>query len=91
METINDVLHFLSKLGFAGYLENYDYEKFNCIKKVLPDELQDVNSEKLISMLGVVDDLYILFIAQDFHDVQKLTNIVRDDIFVLVKEKMEDG
>ena len=37
MKTINDVLHFLNKLDLAGYLESDDYEKFNCIKKVLAD------------------------------------------------------
>ena len=28
MKTKNDVLHFLNKLDFAGYLETDDYEKF---------------------------------------------------------------
>ena len=41
-------------------------------------------------MLGVIDGLYILFITQNFHDIQILTKIVRGDIFLLVKEKMED-
>ena len=63
METINDVLHFLNKLDFVGYLESEDYEKFTCNKKVLTDEFQDVNSEKLINMMNIVDDLYILFIT----------------------------
>ena len=87
MQTINDILHFLSKLDFAGYLENDDYEKFNCIKKVLTDEVQDANAEKLLNMLCVINDLCILFLTQDFHDVQILTNILRGDIFLLVKEK----
>ena len=65
-------------------------EKFSCIKKVLTDEFQDVNSEKLKKMFGVVDDLLIFFIIQDFHDVQILTIILRGDIFLLVKEKIED-
>ena len=43
MEMINDVLHFLNKLDFAGYLESDVYEKFNSNKKVLTDEFQDVN------------------------------------------------
>ena len=33
MKTINEVLHFLKKLDFIGYLESNDYEKFNGIKK----------------------------------------------------------
>ena len=90
METINDVINFLNKLDFAGYLESSDYEKFNCIKKVLTDEFQDVNSEKLLSMLSIVDDLYILFITQKYSDIQILTSVLRGDIIQLVKEKMED-
>ena len=87
MDTVNDMLHFLIKLDFAGYLKSGDYEKFNCIKKVLTDEIQDINSEKLINMLGFIDDLHILIITQDFHDVQILTSILRGGIILLVKEK----
>ena len=59
------------------------------IKKVLTIEFQDLDSEKLINMLGVIDDLQILFITQNFHDIQILIKIVRGDLFLLVKEKME--
>ena len=41
-------------------------------------------------MLGVVDDLYISFITQVFRNVQKLTDILRGDIFLLFKQKIED-
>ena len=34
-------------------------------------------------MLGVVDDLYTLYITPEFHNVQTLTNILRGDIFLL--------
>ena len=74
MKTKNDVLHFLNKLDFDGYLESVDYEKFSCIKKVLTDEFQDVNSEKLKNLLSVLVDLYILFITQDFQDVPLLAS-----------------
>ena len=84
------MLHFLNQLDFVGCLESDDYEKLNCIKKVLYCEFQDVNSKKLKIMLGFVDDLYILFITQEFHDLQILTKILRGDIFLLVKEKIED-
>ena len=57
------------------------------LKKVLTSEFQDIDSEKLINMLGVIDDLYILFITQNSHDIQILTDIIRTDIFLVVKEK----
>ena len=80
----------MKKLDFVGYLEINDYENFHCIKKVLSREFQDVNSNKLLNMLGVVDDLYILFLTHDFHNVQTLTDILRGDIFLLFNEKIED-
>ena len=92
MKTINYVLPFLNKLDFAGHLEGDDYEKLGSIKKVLTDQFQDVNSEKIMNMFNNVDDLYVLFITQAFQsvEIEGLTNILRDKIFLLVKEKMED-
>ena len=60
------------------------------IKKVLAREFQDLDSEKLINMLGVIDDMQVLFITLNFHDIQILINILRGHFFLLVKEKMED-
>ena len=88
METINDVLHFLSKLDFAGYLENEDYEKVTCNKKVLTDEFQDVNSEKLINKMNIVDDLCFFFITQEYCDVQIINSFLRRGIILLLKKWM---
>ena len=60
------------------------------LKKKLSDKFQDFNSEKLINLLSVLDCLHILFITQNCQDVQVLTNVLRDEFFILVKEKMED-
>ena len=87
METINHVLLFLNRLDFVADLESGDYKNFNCIQKVLTDEFQDVNSEKLINMLGVLDDLHVLFLTQDFEDVQTLTKVSHDDTFLLLRKK----
>ena len=67
METINDVLHFLNYLDFVADLRSDDYCNFNQSKKVLKDIFQDVDSEQLIHKLGVIDDLRILFLNQDFN------------------------
>ena len=64
--------------------------KINCNKKVLTREFQDVNSEKLINMLGVVDDFYISLVTQDFLNVQILTIFFRGCIIQLVEEKKVD-
>ena len=33
METINDILYFLNKVYFAGFLKSDDYQKIRCVKK----------------------------------------------------------
>ena len=38
-------------------------------------------------MLNVVGDIYILFVTQDFQNVRALTNVLRDDVFLLFNEK----
>ena len=70
-------------------LERDEYENICFIKKLLTDEFQDFNSEKLLNMLGIVDDFCCLYVAQDFRDVQILTSILRGGIILLVKEEMK--
>ena len=40
-------------------------------------------------MLNIVDDIYVLFVTQDFQNVRVLTNVLRDDIFLLFNDKIE--
>ena len=87
MKIINEVLHFLNKVGLVTDLERDEFKKTTCIKKVSTNELQDLNTEKFINMSGVVDDIHILFIIQVFQHVRALTNVLRDDIFLLFKWK----
>ena len=89
METINDVLHFLNFLDFVGDLRSDDYSDFIHTKKVLKDNFQDVDSEQLIHMLGVINDLRILFLRQDYHDVDLLTESLREKIFILYEKKQK--
>ena len=85
MDTVKTVLYFLSKLYLVGYLKNSDYDKFNWIKKKIIDEFQDIDSDKLKNMLDVLDNLHRLLITQDFQNVQIIANVLREDIFSLVK------
>ena len=87
METINDVLHYLNFLDFVGDLKSDDYSNFIHTKKVLKDDFQYVDSEQLIHMLGVINDLRILFLRQDYHDVDLITESLRGKIFILYEKK----
>ena len=90
MKTINEVFHFLNKLDLVAYLKGDEFKNFNCIKKVLANDFRDLYTEKLINMLNVVDDIYILFITQHFQNVRALTDVLREDIFLLFKDKIEN-
>ena len=89
MKTIIEVLHFFKKLDLVADLEKDEFKNFNCIKKVVANEFRNLYTEKLINMLIVVDDIYILFVTQDFQIVRILTIVLRDDNFILFNEKIE--
>ena len=55
------------------------------IKKVLLDEFLDIDSDKLMNMMGVFDNLRIVLITQGFQDFQKLTTVLREDSFSLAE------
>ena len=90
METINDVLHFLNYLDSVADLENREYSNFGRVKKVLKDNFQDVDLEQLIHIIGVVDDLHILFLNQDFNEYNPLIQSLREKIFTLYEKKTTD-
>ena len=87
METINDVLHFLNYLDSVADLENHEYSNFDRVKKVLKDIFQDVDLGQIFHMLGVVDDLHILFLNQDFNEYNPLIESLRERIFTLYENK----
>ena len=87
METINDVLHFLDYLDSVADLENHEYSNFGRVKKFLKDNFQDVDLEQLTHMLGVVNDLHILFLNQDFNKYNPLIESIRERIFTLNEKK----
>ena len=90
METINDVLHILNYLDSAADLENHEYSNFDRVKKVLKVNFQDVDLGQLFHMLGVVDDLHILFLNQDFNEYNPLIESLRERIFTLYEKKTID-
>ena len=49
----------------------------------MKDHFQDVDSTQLIHMLGILDDLRILFLNQDFNEINPLTEGLPERIFTL--------
>ena len=53
----------------------------------MKNNFQDVDSEQVIHLLGVTDDLRIPFPKEDFHEVGPLTASLREKIFTLYEKK----
>ena len=87
METINHVLHFLNYSVFVADLRKHDYNKFNHVKKNLKDKFQDVDSEQLIHMLGDIDDLRLLFLRQEFNEINPVAESLLKKNFALYEKK----
>ena len=88
---MNDTKYFINDLFFSGYLEEDDYKKFDCVRNILVDEVHDLDSDKLSNILGILDDLYILFRTQDFSHIEDKVKLLREDNFQLIKERMIDN
>ena len=84
------MLHFPNYFDFVGVLRSDEYTNFNCGKNVLTDNFQDTDSEHLWHMLWVINDLQVIFLRQDFQDVQPLTKALRERIFTLHEKKTLD-
>ena len=89
MKTVKDIIYFIDELFFLGYFEEDDYKKFDCVRNLLVDEFQDRDSKKLVNILGILDDLYISFRAQEFRHIVGKVKLLRDDIFQRIKEKSD--
>ena len=91
MKTVNDIMDFINDLFFVGFLEEDDFKKFDCVRNLLVDEFQEADSKKLVNMLGILDDLYILFRTQEIGHIADKVKLLREDIIHEIKEKMIHG
>ena len=62
METITEVLNFLNQMEIYNILTGVELNTFNIIRKVLIDEFENVNLDKLAEMFKTLNDLYIEYL-----------------------------
>ena len=62
METINDVMNFLNQMEIYNILTGVELSTFNIFRKILIDEFENINLDKLVEMLKTLDDLYIEYL-----------------------------
>ena len=57
------------------------------IKNILVAKFQDLGSKKLRNMLGILDDLFILFRTQEITRIVDNFKLMSEDSFQLIEEK----
>ena len=87
MESINDVLKLLNQIELFNILRCIDYNTFNDIRKILLDEFNDEDLDKLIEMVGIVDDLCIDYLRNKIYFDKSLITTLRNKIYYLYNQK----
>ena len=88
METINDVLDFNNQIKIFKVKSGLDYNTFNIIRKILIDEFNNINDDKLIEILKNLDDIYINYMKMNINFDKTLIKPLRDNIFQKYEQKM---
>ena len=87
METIDDVMNFLNQMEMFKIEYGIDYSLFKSIRKILIEEFEDVDLDKLVGVLGNLDDLYIEYLKmKDCFDMSLIITL-REKIFDMWEQK----
>ena len=88
MQTINDVLNFLNQMEIFNILTVVELSTLNIIRKILIDEFENINLDKLVEMLKTLDDLYIEYLRMKVYFAKSLITTLRNKIFDMYDQKM---
>ena len=88
METINDVLNFLNQMEAYNILTGVELGTFNIIRKILIDEFEDIDLDKLVEMLRTLDNIYIEYLRMKVYFDKSLITTLRNKIFDMYDQKM---
>ena len=87
MEKINDVMSFLNQMEFFNIINGLEYKTFIVIKNILLDEFSEVDCDKLVELLGIVDNLYMAHVKNELHSDKSLITILRMKVFEMCGQK----
>ena len=90
MDTINDVLNFLNQIELFKIISGLDYITFNIIRKILIDEFNNINDDKLIEILKNLDDIYNNYIKMNINFDKTQIKPLKDNIFEIYEMKMSN-
>ena len=88
METVNDVLDFLNQMEIYNIISGVELNTFIIIRKILIDEFENIDLDKLVEMMKTLDDLYIECLKMKVYFDKSLITILRNKIFEMYDLKM---
>ena len=88
METINDEMNFLNQMEVFKILTDIEYNTFNIIRKILTDEFENVDVDKLVEVLKNLDDLYIVYLKMNVYFDKTPVNTLRYKFFDIYEQKL---
>ena len=88
METINDVLNFLNQMEIYNIVSGVELNTFIIIRKILIDEFENIDLDKLVEMMKTLDDFFIECLKMKIYFDKSLITILRNKIFEMYDQKM---
>ena len=87
METINDVMNFLNQVEIYNILTGVKLSTFNKIRKILTDEFEIIDLDKLVEILKTLDDSYIEYLRMKVCFDKSLITTLKNKIFDMYDQK----
>ena len=91
MESINNVLSFLNQMEIYNIISGVEMNTFIIIRKILINEFENIDLDKLVEMLTTLDDLYIECVKMKVYFDKSLITTLRNKIFEMYDQKMIDN
>ena len=88
METINDLLNFPSQIEIYNIVSGVELNTFIIFRKILIDEFEIVDLDKLVEMIKTLDDLYRECLKMKVYFDKSLITTLRNRIFEIYYQKM---
>ena len=88
METFNDVLNFLNHMEIFNILIGVQCDTFVVIRKILIEEFQNGDLDKLVVLLRNLDDFDIDYLRMKIHFDKSQITTLREMIFDMCDKKI---
>ena len=91
METNIDVLNFLNQMELYNIVSGVELKTFIINRKILLDEFENIDLDKLVEMMKILDDLYTECLKMRVYFEKSLITTLRNKIFDMYDQKMVEN